>query len=36
VANVPQREAVDSSLWDRTDALRPAVLSWLVHARRAG
>jgi methyltransferase (TIGR00027 family) len=36
VANVPQREAVDPSLWDRTDALRPTALSWLVHARRAG
>jgi methyltransferase (TIGR00027 family) len=36
VANVPQREAVDPSLWDRSDALRPADLSWLVHARRAG
>jgi hypothetical protein len=36
VANVPQRDAVDPVLWDRTDALRPAALSWLVHARRAG
>jgi methyltransferase (TIGR00027 family) len=36
VANVPQREAVDPSLWDRTDALRPPALSWLVHARHAG
>jgi hypothetical protein len=36
VANVPQRDAVDPALWDRADALRPAALSWLVHARRAG
>jgi len=36
VANIPQREAVDSALWHRTDALRPTALFWLVHARRVG
>jgi methyltransferase (TIGR00027 family) len=34
VANVPQRDAVAAPLWERTDALRPAGLTWLAHARR--
>ena len=33
IANVPQRDTVDPGLWRRTDALRPAALSWLAHAR---
>jgi O-methyltransferase involved in polyketide biosynthesis len=36
VANVPQRDAVAAPLWERTDALRPAGLTWLAHARREG
>ena len=36
VTNVGQRDAVDGRLWDRTDALRPAALSWLAHARVTG
>ena len=36
LTNVPQRDAVPGRLWDRADALRPAGLSWLVHARRTG
>jgi methyltransferase (TIGR00027 family) len=35
-ASVPQRETVPDPLWDRTDALRPARLGWLAHARRTG
>jgi methyltransferase (TIGR00027 family) len=35
VAHVPQRAAVPGALWDRADGLRPAGLSWLVHARRS-
>jgi methyltransferase (TIGR00027 family) len=34
VANVPQKDTVPGRLWDRADALRPAGLNWLVHARR--
>jgi O-methyltransferase involved in polyketide biosynthesis len=34
VANVPQKDTVPARLWDRADALRPAGLNWLVHARR--
>jgi methyltransferase (TIGR00027 family) len=33
VEQVGQRESVDARLWNRTDALRPAALSALVHAR---
>lgn len=36
VTNVGQRDAVDGRLWDRTDALRPAALSWLAHATVTG
>jgi len=36
LANVPQRDTVPARLWERADALRPAGLSWLVHARRTG
>jgi methyltransferase (TIGR00027 family) len=34
VANVPQKDTVPGRLWNRADALRPAGLNWLVHARR--
>ena len=34
VANVPQIDTVPARLWDRADALRPAGLNWLGHARR--
>lgn len=33
VEQAGQRESVDARLWDRTDALRPAALSALTHAR---
>ncbi len=33
VEQVGQRESVDAALWERTDALRPHVLSVLAHAR---
>jgi methyltransferase (TIGR00027 family) len=33
VEQAGQRESVDPRLWNRTDALRPAALSALVHAR---
>jgi hypothetical protein len=33
IANIPQRDTVDTGLWRRTDALRPAALSWVAHAR---
>lgn len=34
IANVRQKDTVPGQLWDRADALRPAGLNWLVHARR--
>jgi methyltransferase (TIGR00027 family) len=34
VENVSQRDAVDATLWHRTDSLRPARLSHLAHATR--
>ncbi|MEU5694408.1 SAM-dependent methyltransferase [Actinosynnema sp. NPDC020468] len=34
VASVGQRESVDAALWERSDSLRPARVSSLVHARR--
>lgn len=33
IAHIPQREAIDPSLWDRTDALCPSHLMTLTHAR---
>lgn len=33
IAHKSQREAIDPGLWNRTDALRPAHLSALTHAR---
>ncbi|MGI5229470.1 class I SAM-dependent methyltransferase [Actinoallomurus sp. CA-142502] len=33
IEQVGQRESVDATLWDRSDALRPAVLFLLTHAR---
>lgn len=34
VRDVSQRDAVDATLWHRTDSLRPARLSHLTHATR--
>ena len=33
IRHVSQRDAVDASLWDRADSLRPSGLSMLTHAR---
>ena len=34
IEQVTQRESVDPTLWDRSDALHPAEISLLTHARR--
>jgi methyltransferase (TIGR00027 family) len=34
VENVSQRDAIDAALWQRSDSIRPANLSYLAHATR--